>query len=163
MNFGIRQITSSDNEAVANIIRIVMPEFGAGGAGFAIHDREVDDMYRAYSTSYSAYYICEVNGKIVGGGGIGPLQGAPADYCELKKMYFLPQARGLGLGRRVLEACIQAAQEKRYSFCYLETFNTMGKAMNLYDKAGFKQIPRPLGSTGHFACDRFYLLDLESI
>lgn len=44
MTFDIRLIQPSDAKAVANVIRTVMPEFGAGGAGFAIHDREVDDM-----------------------------------------------------------------------------------------------------------------------
>lgn len=160
MNFEIRLIQPSDNTAVAYVIRTVMPEFGAGGAGFAIHDREVDDMYTAYTLSGTAYYVCEADGKITGGGGIGPLVGGDANYCELKKMYFLPEARGLGLGQKVLEACLQAAKAKRYRYCYLETFNTMSQAMKLYEKAGFKKIDGPLGNTGHFACDRFYLLPL---
>lgn len=160
MTVYIRHIQPSDAEAVANVIRTVMPEFGAGGAGFAIHDREVDDMYTAYTSPGTAYYVSETEGKIVGGGGIGPLAGGDADYCELKKMYFLPEARGLSLGQKVLEACLQAAKTKGYRFCYLETFNTMNKAMALYEKAGFKKIDGPLGNTGHFACDRFYLLQL---
>ena len=160
MNFGIRLIQSADNIAVANIIRVVMPEFGAGGAGFAIHDREVDDMHTAYTSPRTAYYVCEAGGKIIGGGGIGPLAGGDADYCELKKMYFLPEARGLGLGQKALDACLQAAKAKGYRYCYLETFNSMRLAMKLYEKAGFKKIDGPLGNTGHFACDRFYLLSL---
>ena len=36
--FTLRPITPADDAAVANIIRTVMPEFGAGGPGFAIHD-----------------------------------------------------------------------------------------------------------------------------
>jgi putative acetyltransferase len=160
MTFDIRLIQPSDAKAVANVIRTVMPEFGAGGAGFAIHDREVDDMYTAYTSPGTTYYVCEADGKILGGGGIGPLAGGDSDYCELKKMYFLHEARGLGLGQKVLEACLQAAKTKGYRFCYLETFNTMTKAMKLYEKAGFKKIDGPLGNTGHFACDRFYLLQL---
>lgn len=160
MNFEIRLIQAFDNAAVAHVIRTVMPEFGAGGAGFAIHDREVDDMYTAYTSARTAYYVCEADGKITGGGGIGPLAGGDADYCELKKMYFLPEVRGLGLGQKVLNACLQAAKEKGYRYCYLETFNTMNQAMKLYEKAGFKKIDGPLGNTGHFACDRFYLLSL---
>jgi putative acetyltransferase len=117
-------------------------------------------MYTAYTSPGTTYYVCEADGKILGGGGIGPLAGGDSDYCELKKMYFLHEARGLGLGQKVLEACLQAAKTKGYRFCYLETFNTMTKAMKLYEKAGFKKIDGPLGNTGHFACDRFYLLQL---
>ena len=160
MTAEVRPIQPSDAIAVANVIRTVMPEFGAGGAGFAIHDREVDNMYTAYSSHNTAYYVCDVDGRVIGGGGIGPLAGGDTDYCELKKMYFLAEARGLGLGQKVLEACLRAAKAKGYKFCYLETFNTMNKAMKLYEKAGFKKIDGPLGNTGHFACDRFYLLQL---
>lgn len=40
----IRAISKKVNVAVARVIRTAMPEFGAGGQGFAIHDPEVDDM-----------------------------------------------------------------------------------------------------------------------
>lgn len=46
-DFLIRPIEARDNVAVASIIRTVMPEFGADGPGFAIHDAEVDAMYQA--------------------------------------------------------------------------------------------------------------------
>jgi putative acetyltransferase len=158
----IRPITPQDNEAVASVIRTVMPEFGAGGAGFAIHDNEVDNMAAAYSQPRTAYFVCEVDGVVVGGGGIAPLAGGDEKICELKKMYFLPSGRGLGLGQRVLEACLQAAGRSNFRYCYLETFNTMKNAMKLYEKNGFIKIPGPLGNTGHFACDTFYQLDLKA-
>src|SRR5665213_2737281 len=47
--FHIRPIEPRDNVAMAAIIRSVMPEFGADGPGFAIHDAEVDTMYEAYA------------------------------------------------------------------------------------------------------------------
>jgi putative acetyltransferase len=155
-----RRITAKDNDAVARIIRTVMPEFGASGAGFAIHDKEVDGMFAAYNVERAAYFVCEENNIIVGGGGVGPLAGGDADICELKKMYFLPQARRRGLGQKILEHCLAAAREMSYNLCYLETFNTMKRAMKLYERNGFEQIPAALGSTGHFACDTFYLRKL---
>jgi len=156
MNATIRPITSFDNKSVATIIRTVMPEFGAGGKGFAIHDPEVDDIHAAFNQSRSAYFVCDVDGKIVGGGGVAPLLGGDNNACELKKMYFLPEGRGKGLGRKLVERCLQAAKEIGFEYCYLETFNTMKDAMVLYEKVGFEKIPGPLGNTGHFACDTFY-------
>ncbi|AYB30653.1 GNAT family N-acetyltransferase [Chryseolinea soli] len=158
----IRPITPKDNQAMASVIRTVMPEFGAGGAGFAIHDNEVDNMAAAYSQLRTAYFVCEVDGVVVGGGGIAPLAGGEEDTCELKKMYFLSSGRGLGLGQRVLEACLLAAGRSDFRYCYLETFNTMKSAMKLYERNGFVKIPGPLGNTGHFACDTFYQLDLKA-
>lgn len=156
----IRKISTADNLSVAHIIRTVMPEFGAGGQGFAIHDSEVDDMYRAYDLEQSAYFVCELDGNIIGGGGVGPLAGGENDTCELKKMYFLPEGRGRGLGQKLLTACLHAAREMGYRYCYLETFNTMESAMKVYERNGFERIPGPLGNTGHFACDVFYRLKL---
>ncbi|MEJ0031250.1 MAG: GNAT family N-acetyltransferase [Bacteroidota bacterium] len=65
---------------------------------FAIHDTEVDDIYAAYSQPGAAYFGCEVDGKVVGAGGVAPLLGGDATTCELKKMYFLKEGRGKGLG-----------------------------------------------------------------
>jgi putative acetyltransferase len=160
MEHRIRNVEEKDNPQVAAIIRTVMPEFGASGAGFAIHDKEVDNIYKAYTHSRAAYFVCEVDGKIIGGGGVAPLEGADGTTCELKKMYFLPEARGKGFGQAVLLRCLRAAKEIGFASCYLETFNTMKDAMKLYEKSGFKKIPGPLGNTGHFSCDTFYQIQL---
>ena len=118
-------------------------------------------MYTAYNNAKSAYFVCEDSGRILGGGGVGPLIGGPADTCELKKMYFLPEGRGKGLGQLLLSQCIDSAKQLGYTQCYLETFNTMKSAMKLYEKNQFRRIDGSLGSTGHFACDTFYLLKLS--
>jgi putative acetyltransferase len=152
----VRALQPNDNSAIRDIIRTVMPEFGASGQGFAIHDAEVEDMYGAYSQKGCAYFVFEEHGKILGGGGVGPLKGGAADICELKKMYFLSEGRGKGMGQQVLTACLQAAKDLGYEKCYLETFNTMHLAMKLYERNGFEKISGPCGSTGHFACDIFY-------
>jgi putative acetyltransferase len=161
MDVIIRKIQPKDNTGMAGIIRKVMPEFGASGAGFAIHDREVDDMYAAYNRHRCAYFVCEFNGNIIGGGGIAPLEGGDENTCELKKMYFLPEGRGKGLGQKIVTECLRAARQNGFEYCYLETFNTMRDAMKLYERTGFEKIPGALGSTGHFACDTFYKLRLK--
>jgi putative acetyltransferase len=156
----IRPIQREDNPKVAAIIRAVMTEFGASGKGFAIHDAEVDDMYHTYTQPRSSYFVCELDGGVVGGGGVAPLQNGDFNTCELKKMYFLPAGRGKGLGQLVLTTCLQEARKIGFEICYLETFNTMKAAMKLYEKNGFKKIPGPCGSTGHFSCDTFYQITL---
>lgn len=156
----LRPLELRDNPAVRDIIRTVMPEFGASGQGFAIHDAEVEDMFSFYSQSRCAYFVWEEAGKIIGGGGVAPLAGGDADTCEQKKMYFLPEGRGKGLGQAVLTECLKSAKSLGYKFCYLETFNTMNSAMQLYERNGFKKIPGPCGNTGHFSCDVFYKLAL---
>ena len=74
--FHIRPIEPRDNTAMAAIIRSVMPEFGADGPGFAIHDAEVNTMYEAYAQPRSSYFVVERDGMVIGGGGIAPLENA---------------------------------------------------------------------------------------
>ena len=156
----IRLIEARDDNAVAAIIREVMPSFGACGAGFALSDTEVDAMSAAYAAPRSAYFVVEEEGRVLGGAGIAPLDGGAPDTCELRKMYFLPAARGRGLGERVLRRCLEQARAFGFRRCYLETLTSMDAAMKLYERIGFRRLPGPLGNTGQFSCDRHYLLEL---
>src|SRR5690606_9425605 len=156
----LRPIEPRDDGAVAAIIRTVMPEFGATGCGFAINDPEVDWMSRAYAEPRSAYFVIERDGAVAGGGGIAPPAGGDGTTCELRKMYFLPGARGIGAGTAMMARCLQAARDAGFSRCYLETLGGMDAAMRLYERSGFRRIDAPLGATGHGGCNTFYLLDL---
>jgi putative acetyltransferase len=152
----IRPIERKDDPEVAKIIRTVMTEFGASGPGFAIHDAEVDTMSRAYSGSDAGYYVVTSGERVVGGAGFASLAGADGKVCELRKMYFLPELRGAGMGRRLLLHVLAEAKAKGFERCYLETLKTMVQARNLYESVGFERIPCALGNTGHFSCDAFY-------
>ena len=155
-----RPITAADDAAIAAIIREVMPAFGACGDGFAINDPEVDWMHRAYDAPRHAYFVVELDGVVAGGGGIAPLAGGDVDTCELRKMYFLPEARGLGAGAAMMARCLDAARDAGFRRCYLETLTGMDAAMRLYERSGFRRIDAPMGATGHGGCNTFYLRDL---
>ncbi len=156
----LRLIRPEDNPAVAQIIRQVMTEFGAVGCGFSIEDTEVDSMYEAYPVPGSAFFVIERNGRLLGCGGVGPLAGGEPTVCELRKMYFLDELRGSGLGTQLLELLLDTARDAGYSSCYLETMDNMSKARKLYRKHGFKPIESPLGNTGHGSCNRFMVKEL---
>ncbi len=163
--FTIRPIQVGDDAAMASIIREVMPEFGAVGSGFAINDPEVDWLSRAYAQPRFAYFVVEKNPSdaqriVVGGAGIAPLTGGDDDICELRKMYFLPEARGLGAGAAMMGRCLDTARALGFRQCYLETLGGMDAAMKLYERSGFARIDRPLGDTGHGGCNAFYLRSL---
>ena len=162
LSWSIRPIEARDDAAVAAIIRTVMPEYGAVGDGFAINDPEVDWMQRAYSLPRSAYFVVELEGKVVGGGGIAQLAGGDEDTCELRKMYFLKQLRGQGAGTAMMQRCLDAARGFGYKRCYLETMCGMNDAIRLYERHGFRRIGAPLGNTGHGGCNTFYLLELQT-
>jgi len=156
----IRPIEMRDDPRMAEIIRTVMPEFGACGSGFAINDPEVDWMSRSYAQPRSAYFVVERDGVVEGGGGVAPLEGGDPGTCELRKMYFLPTLRGLGAGADVMRRSLDAARTFGFNRCYLETLTGMDSAMRLYEKNGFRRIDGPMGATGHGGCNTFYLMDL---
>ena len=156
----IRPIEARDDASMAAIIRAVMPEFGADGPGFAIHDAEVGAMSAAYARPRCAYFAVELGGDVLGGAGVAPLDGGDADTCELRKMYFLPALRGRGAGRALMARCLDAARGFGFRECYLETLAGMDAAQALYLASGFRRIDRALGATGHHGCDRFYLRTL---
>lgn len=157
----LRPIEPRDDAAVAAVIRQVMPEFGASGPGFALHDPEVNGMSAAYAVPGRAYWVVvDEAGRVLGGAGIAPLDGGIPGVCELRKMYFLPEARGRGVGERLLRRCLAFAQQAGYRTCYLETLAGMTQAQKLYRRLGFQPLDKPLGATGHFGCDRWYALEL---
>ena len=158
--FLLRPIEPRDDARVASIIRTVMPEFGADGPGFAIHDKEVDAMSVAYSRPRSAYFVVEIDGEVMGGAGVAPLDAGDADTCELRKMYFLPALRGRGAGRAAIARCLDEARTHGFARCYIETLTGMHAAEKLYVANGFARIDAPMGATGHHGCNRFYLRDL---
>jgi putative acetyltransferase len=158
--FTIRLIQKRDNPQIARVIREVMTEFQAVGDGYSINDLEVDDMFASYQDARSCYFVIIRDGKVVGGGGIGPLRGGDRLTCEVRKMFFLPGARGLGLGRRLLLRVLEEARERGYKHCYLETLERMQQAVELYRQNGFRLLDGPVGKTGHGSCDRWYFREL---
>ena len=153
--YQIRTIQIQDNPSIAQVIREVSKEFGlAPESGFAVADPILDDLYQVYAQPNAQYWIIEdVNGRVVGGGGLSPLQG-DATVLEIQKMYFLPELRGLGFAKKILEKCFEFAQQQGFQSCYLETTQQLKQALKLYEKLGFIYLHHPLGNTGHsHACE----------
>lgn len=148
-DFEIRPVRPEDNEIVARIIREVMTEYACVGEGYSINDPEVDEIYEAYHNDRSAFFVLTRQSTVIGCGGIGPLLGGDITICELKKMYFLPEARGFGLGQKFISLCLEKARELGYQQCYLETVRRMWQANLVYEKIGFHPLEKPLGNTGH--------------
>ena len=73
----------------------------------------------------------------------------------------LPEARGIGLGAKMMDLCLQKATEFGFDSCYLETLPKMIEAQKLYKKVGFEYLDKPLGNTGHSTCPVWMLKKLQ--
>ena len=151
--FIIREITAKDNQDMAQIVRDVIIEMGAPLKGTAYEDKALDDLFATYKKPKAIYYVLEHDGKVVGGGGVAQLDHYKGNICELQKMYFLPIARGRGLGSKMIDLCLKKAREFGFDQCYLETIANMKAAQKLYAKKGFTEIKSPMGNTSHHSCD----------
>jgi len=142
---------------LATIVRNTLAEFKANKPGTVYYDRTTDHLYELFQKQGAEYFVAEMNNEIVGGGGIYPTDGLPTDTCELVKMYLLPKARGLNLGRTLIEKCIEAAKSYGYKNIYLETMPELKQALNTYAKFGFEYLKGPMGNSGHTGCDLWML------
>jgi putative acetyltransferase len=160
MEYTIRPIAQKDNAAIAAVIRNVFLELDAPTTGTAYADPILDTLYEVYQAGRAAYFVVELNGTVAGGAGIAPLEGGDGTVCELQKMYFAPQLRGLGIGTELIQKCLDAAKTFGYSRCYLETLTDMQAAQKLYVKNGFEYLDVPLGNTGHGSCPVWMIKNL---
>jgi len=148
----IRKISKKDNNSLSLVLREVLVEMNIPRVGSAYEDTELDNMFEAYQSNRSIYYVIEENKKILGGAGINPLQGGNKNICELQKMYFHNSMRGKGYGSTMIDMCLDFARKVKFEKCYIETMPNMIDAQKLYLKKGFNYIDKPLGNTGHSAC-----------
>jgi putative acetyltransferase len=153
----IRIIEEKDNASLAQLIRKTLKEFGANHPGTVYFDDSTDHLFEIFESPRSIYFVAELNNEIVGGGGIFPTAGLPADTCELVKMYLYPQVRGIGLGSMLIQKCIDYAKEAGYKTIYLETMPELKQALKTYEKFGFEYIHHPMGNSGHFGCELWML------
>ncbi len=156
----IRKLMPEDNKVLAAMIRTVLIEMGVPKVGTAYEDVALDDMFKTYDHDRMCYFVVVQNDEIIGGAGIAPLAEANRTVCELQKMYFLPKARGRGVGSRMMEVCLDFARAQDFDHCYLETLPYMEAARKLYKRSGFESLKAALGNTGHYSCNMWMLKEL---
>ena len=156
----IREMRLEDSPKVAKVIRKVLEDIGVPKVGTAYADVGLDCMFETYNKPKASYFIVEENAKIIGCAGIAPLENYDGGVCELQKMYFLEEARGRGLGAKMIAICLEKARSFGFEKCYIETMPYMKAAQKLYQKNGFTYIYERMGDTGHYSCPIWMLKDL---
>ena len=159
-DFIIREIEEKDNKELEQVIRTVLIEYKINIDGTVWVDPNLGQLSKIYNKEKIKYWVIEdKNKKIIGGCGIGELEGEK-DICELQKMYLLKEFRGNGVAKVLLDVALNFAK-KYYKKCYLETMDVLIRAQKFYEKNGFKRFYEILGNTGHFSCPVKYIIDLN--
>jgi putative acetyltransferase len=160
MKIKIRTIQPADNPTLSKIVKDTLAEFGANHPNTVYFDPTTDALFEMFQKKGSVYFVAEMNDEIVGGGGIYPTDGLPPDTSELVKMYLLPLARGMGLGKTLIEKCLAFAKETGYKQVYLESMPELKQALKVYAKFGFEYLKGPMGNSGHTGCSLWMLRSL---
>lgn len=84
------------------------------------------------------FLLARLRGEPMGCGGLKPFDRKTA---YLKRMWISPNARGLGLGRRLLDRLETQALTIGYSTVCLETHSALTEAQKLYRSAGYREVP----------------------
>ena len=82
--------------------------------------------------------IRDDDGRAVACGGVARFDNRRG---ELKRMYVVPERRGRGLGRRLLEELEAEARRLGYRALVLETGDRQPEALGLYESSGYERIP----------------------
>lgn len=108
-----------------------------------------------YAPPSGELLLAKVDGEAAG---CVALRALDESVLEMKRLYVRPSIRGVGLGKRLVEAAISTARRSGYTELRLDTLGTMVSAQDLYRKAGFVEIP-PYGKA-YLPDTRFYGLTL---
>lgn len=122
--------------------------------GFAA---ELEALPSPYAPPAGALFIARVNELVAGCVGLRPLGGG---IGEMKRLYVRPAYRSFGLGKRMVEAVIEAARRAGHRELRLDTLPSMAAAQALYRHLGFIEIP-PYNDK-YLPGTRFYSLQLHS-
>ena len=84
------------------------------------------------------FFVAYLHGEPIGCGAVKHHAGAPA---EIKRMWIAPRARGLGLGRRLLDTLETCALAGGAEVAHIETSSVLPEALSLYRSAGWIEVP----------------------
>ena len=152
--FRFREATASDAAAIRSVVFSVLAEYGLSPDADGI-DADLNDVASSYGERGGSFrVVTSLDGRVVGCGGLYPLTESDA---EIRKMYLLREARGLGLGRALLDELIALATERRFKRVVVETAAVLKEAISLYRRRGFVPFAHD-----HLAkrCDQAYVLNL---
>jgi GNAT superfamily N-acetyltransferase len=132
----IREAAGRELEIARGLIQEYVDSLGVD-LGFQEIEKELAAFPGAYGPPSGRILLAYSDGEPVGCVGLRPFEG---DCCEMKRLYVRPEFRGLGAGRALAIAVIDAARELGYRSMRLDTQPGMEAAQELYHSLGFRDI-----------------------
>ena len=112
-------------------------EYGWDGTYEALASEIVAQFIKNYDPKRERCWIAEKDGASVGGVFVAK---ASDDIAQLRLLHVEAQARGLGIGKRLVEECVRFARQAGYEKMTLWTQNNLHAARHIYKQAGFQVV-----------------------
>ena len=158
MSAPLVDITQARTEADIASVRELFREYAASigvDLEYQGFSSELVALPGQYAPPSGDLLLAKVNGEVAG---CVALRALDQSTLEMKRLYVQPSTRGMGLGKRLIEAAISIARQSGYAELRLDTLASMASAQGLYRTLGFVEIP-PYGNA-FLPGTRFYALPL---
>jgi GNAT superfamily N-acetyltransferase len=133
----IRHARPADIDAVRAMMREYI-EWIALDLAFQEIDAELDRLPGDYAPPRGVLLVAADGDRYAGVIALRPFD---TRICEMKRLFIRPEARGLGLARRLIDALLAEARRLGYAEIRLDTLPMMGAAQALYEAMGFVDMP----------------------
>ena len=153
-----KPLTPQYDVDLAGLIRSSLKAHQLDIPGTVYFDEGLDHLSGYYDDSGRAYYVLVDEDVLIGGIGLAEFNGFDK-CCELQKLYLSDEAKGQGLGYKMIKYIEDKARELGYEQMYLETHTNLEAAIHIYKKMGYSLIGRPK-CVVHSTMNRFYLKSL---
>jgi putative acetyltransferase len=124
----IRRAAAADSAPAAAVVRAVYDEYG-----FTWDERGYHADLRNVETAYAAFFVAELDGRIVGTAGL-------SERGSLERLYVLPDARGAGAGSALLAAVAEEARRRGHDRLEIWSDKRFEDAHRLYQREGARVV-----------------------
>jgi putative acetyltransferase len=133
----IHALSPGDIEEARSLLRDYQNDIGVDLC-FQQFDEELARLPGAYAPPGGVFLMARVDGLPAGCCGFQPLPLSDhVNACEMKRLFVRRTFRGLGLGRRLVDAILSQAHVAGYNTILLDTLSDMETARDLYQEVGF--------------------------
>ena len=112
-------------------------EYGWDGTYETLATEIVASFLKNYDPKWERAWVAEKDGERVGAVFVAK---ASDEIAKLRLLHVEPEARGLGIGKRLVEECVRFARQAGYQKMTLWTQSTLHAARHIYEQVGFQVV-----------------------
>jgi GNAT superfamily N-acetyltransferase len=145
--FSVRVAVEADLDDIAVLVGPALEPY-RGRAGDWILDSYLGDLLDVRGRfDVAETYVAEHNGRVVGSVAFYPdvvregWSNLPAGWAGFRALVVDPDVRGAGIGRALVDRCVERARELRRPTLGIHTVALLTDAVRLYERVGFRRCP----------------------